>query len=305
MNDAGEKLAEARGYGRGIVLILMSLVGWVIMNALIKLASVDFHAMQILLFRNAVAIPTLVPVMIAAGGISTLAMRRPGWHLLRSVIGVTGMGCLIYGLGLLPLSDAIAITYAAPLFITALSAPLLGEKIGLLRWSAVIIGFLGVLIMVRPGAAIEPATLIVLFATLCFSFVVIITRYMSKTEHSIAIVFYFSLAASAAGAAFMPWYWVTPQGTGWLILIVIGILGGFTQITLAMAIKAAPVSVTMPLNYLSLVLAAGLDIVVWGIFPAATTLVGTALVVATGLFIVYRETDARTRARIKAWFTSG
>ena len=99
----------------------------------------------------------------------------------------------------------------------------------------------------------------------------------------------------------MPWFWVTPQGVEWLMLVVIGVLGGVTQVLLAMAIKAAPVSVTMPLNYLALVLAAGLDITVWGVYPSATTVAGAALIVATGLFIVYRESDPGTRARLRAW----
>ena len=303
MIEEGMPSDGAGGYGRGIAYMLASLVLWVVMNAIIKQAAETIPTMQILLFRNAVAIPTLLPFMIAAGGVSILATRRPGWHLLRSAIGVTGMTCLIFGLGALPLSEAITITYAAPLFVTALSGPLLGEKVGVRRWSAVAIGFIGVLVMMRPGGDVNPGALVLLFGTLCFAFVVIITRHISKTEHSVAIVFYFSLAASVAGAAAMPWFWVTPQGVEWLMLVVIGVLGGVTQVLLAMAIKEAPVSVTMQLNYLALVIAAGLDIAVWGVWPSTTTVAGAALIVATGLFIVYRETDPATRARLRAWFT--
>lgn len=302
MLEGGVQSDGEGGYGRGIAYMLTSLVLWVVMNAIIKHASETFPTTQILFFRNAVAIPTLLPFMMAAGGLSVLATRRPGWHLLRSSIGVTGMTCLIFGLGALPLSDAITITYAAPLFITALSAPLLGEKVGIRRWSAVLIGFIGVLVMMRPGGDINMATLILLFGTLCFAFVVIITRHISKTEHSVTIVFYFSLSASAVGAVAMPWFWVTPTGVEWLTLIAIGVLGGMTQIFLAMAIKEAPVSVTMPLNYLALALAAGLDIVIWDAYPTMTTMVGAMLIVATGLFIVYRETDPQTRERVRAWF---
>ncbi len=100
----------------------------------------------------------------------------------------------------------------------------------------------------------------------------------------------------------MPWFWVTPTGVEWLTLIAIGVLGGMTQIFLAMAIKEAPVSVTMPLNYLALALAAGLDIVIWDAYPTMTTMAGATLIVATGLFIVYRETDPQTRERVRAWF---
>ena len=303
MIEEGLRSDGERGYGRGIAYMLASLVLWVCMNAIIKHAAETFPTMQILFFRSAIGIPTLLPFLIAAGGFSVLATRRPGWHLLRSAIGVTGMTCLIFGLGALPLSDAITITYAAPLFVTALSVPLLGEKVGLRRWSAVAIGFVGVMVMMRPGGEINPAALALLFGTLCFAFVVIITRHISKTEHSVTIVFYFSLAAAIVGAAAMPWFWVTPQGTEWLMLVTIGVLGGVTQMLLAMAIREAPVSVTMPLNYLALVIAAGLDIAVWGIYPSATTIAGAALIVATGLFIVYRETDPATRARISAWLT--
>jgi drug/metabolite transporter (DMT)-like permease len=303
MIEEGMRSDGAGGYGRGIAYMFGSLVLWVCMNAIIKQAAETFPTMQILFFRNAVGIVTLVPFMIAAGGVSVLATRRPGWHLLRSAIGVTGMSCLIFGLGALPLSDAITITYAAPLFITALSVPLLGEKVGVQRWCAVAIGFVGVLVMMRPGGEINPGAVVLLLGTLCFAFVVIITRHISKTEHSVTIVFYFSLAAAIVGAAAMPWLWVTPQGTGWLMLVAIGLLGGVTQMLLAMAIKEAPVSVTMPLNYLALVIAAGLDIAIWGIYPSLTTVAGAALIVATGLFIVYRESNPATRARLRAWFT--
>ncbi len=303
MIEEGMRSDGAGGYGRGITYMLASLVLWVCMNAFIKQAAETFPTMQILLFRNAVAIPTLVPFMIAAGGVSILATRRPGWHLLRASIGITGMICMIFGLGALPLSDVITITYAAPLFVTALSVPLLGEKVGVRRWSAVVIGFVGVLVMMQPGSDVNIGAVVLLFGTLCFAFLVIITRHISKTEHSVTIVFYFSLAAIAVGAAAIPWFWVTPQGADWLLLVVIGVLGGVMQMLLAMAIKEAPVSVTMPLNYLALVIAAGLDIAVWGVWPTATTVAGAALIVATGLFIVYRESDPATRARIRAWFT--
>lgn len=290
------------GYGRGIALLLLSLVSWVVMNAVAKVLTSDFHALQILFFRNALTIPALIPFLIAAGGIAALQTRRPVGHAFRAVVSISAMGCLIFGLGALPLSEVISITYAAPLFMTALSVPFLGEKVGPRRWIAIFIGFGGVLIMVRPGVHMNPMSLVVLAGVFCFAMVVILTRRLSSTEPSATIVFYSVCAATIVTGLSLPWVWIDPTTLQWGLFIAVGLLGALSQISLTMAIRAAPVSVLAPLDYLSLPFGVGIDFILWGALPEATTFYGAGIIVSVGLYIIYRDAGSAVRGRLRRWF---
>ena len=280
---------RAKGYAYGISLMLASEVCWVTMNAMIKHLSDDYPAMQLLFFRNAVTIPVMLWLVMLTGGYSVLRTRRAGLHLIHALIGVTGMTCLIVSVSRLSLSDTVTITYAAPLFITALSVPFLKEKVGFRRWAAVIVGFAGVMVVARPDIGINPVILILLLGSLCFASTVIIRRHLSRTENSATVTLYYSIAGACAGGIAMPWVWVTPTAFDWMLLLVMGVIAALTQITLTMAIKEAPVSVLSPLLYLSLTIAVGADIVVWGVYPALTTIVGAGGIIIAGLYIIYRE----------------
>jgi len=286
-------------YGRGVVLVLISLLCWVSMNAVGKALVNDYHAVQILFFRNVMTIPALIPFLIAAGGLAALHTKRPWGHAFRALVGILAMGTLIIGLGDLPLSEVIAITYAAPLFMTILSVPFLGEKVDVRRWTAVIIGFVGVLIIVRPDGTTNPMALFVLAGVFCFAMTVIKTRQLSTTEPSAVIVFYSVTAASILTGLALPWFWITPvELLDWSLFIGIGVLGTLSQSTLVMALRAAPVSVIAPLDYLSMVLGIGLDFAIWGVLPGTTTFYGAGIIVTVGLYIIYRDAGPATRRRI-------
>jgi len=278
---------------RGIVLMTMSASFWVIMNAVIKELSDDYHASQILFFRNAVILPVMIPFLMAAGGFGALLTRRPLGHLARSVCGLVSMVCLVIAISAMPLSDVVAISYAAPLFITLLGAMALGETVGPKRWAAVVIGFLGVLVMTDPTGDFQWESLVMVLGAFSFSLTVLIARRLSTTEPSAVVVFYFALFSTVLSGLVLPWFWVAPPGMwDWGLLIGTGILGALTQITLVAGIRAAPISVTAPFDYWSLVMAAGIDIAVWGIVPGIETIGGAAIIVGAGLYIAFRE--ART-----------
>lgn len=286
---ASNEQRRAKGYGYGIALMLISEVCWVTMNAMIKHLSDSYPALQLLFFRNAVTVPVMIWLVMLTGGYSVLRTHRARLHLLHALIGVTGMTCLIVSVSRLSLSDTVTITYAAPLFITALSVPFLNEKVGFRRWAAVLVGFAGVLIVARPDIGINPVILILLGGTLCFASTVIIRRHLSRTENSAAVTLYYSIAGTCAGGLALPWVWVAPTAFDWMILLVMGVIAALTQITLTMAIKEAPVSVLSPLLYLTLAVAVGGDIIVWGVYPALTTMVGAGGIIFAGLYIIYRE----------------
>ena len=287
---------------RGIVMMLLSATCWVIMNAMIKEVSNDYHPAQILFFRNIVILPVMVPFLLAAGGFHLLATKRPLGHLARSFCGLVSMTCLIIAVASMPLSDVIAITYAAPLFITLLGALVLGETVGVRRWVAVFIGFLGVMVMTDPAGDFRWEALIMLLGAFAFSLTVVIARTLSRTEPSAIIVFYFALMSVLVSSCFLPWVWSEPASTkDWLLLVGAGGMAALTQLTLVAGIRAAPISVTAPFDYFSLVMAAGIDIVIWSVFPSTTTIVGAATIVSAGLYIVLREARQEKRAaRVQA-----
>ncbi len=298
-DDTGDGSGLGHEHGRGIALLLLSLVSWVLMNAVAKSLTSDFHALQILFFRNALTIPALIPFLIAAGGFAALQTRRPLGHAFRAVVSISAMGGLIFGLSALPLSEVISITYAAPLFMTALSVPFLGEKVGPRRWIAVFIGFVGVLIMVRPGTHMNPMSLVVLAGVFCFAMTVISTRRLSSTEPSATIVFYSVLAATIVTGLSLRWVWIDPVAFEWGLFIAVGFLGALSQISLTMAIRAAPVSVLAPLDYLSLPIGVGIDFILWGVLPQATTFYGAGIIVTVGLYIIYRDAGGAIRQRLR------
>ena len=290
-----ETTATAAGITRGVLLMLVSETAWVTMNAIIKGLSDTYPLAQLLFFRNIVAVPVMLAIVLATGGPALLRIKRPGLHLVHVCIAVTGVACLIFSLGHLGLSEAIAVTYMAPLMMTALSVPVLKERVGLRRWSAIVIGFMGVLVLARPGVDFKPVVLVLLFGTFLFSCVVVIRRILSRTDHSAAVVLYFTVAGSIAGGIAMIWWWVPPDAWGWALLLASGACAAVAQLSLTGAIKAAPVSVISPMLYCSLVLGVGIDILFWGVHPDGATYLGAGIIVVAGLYNIFRDAQRARR----------
>ena len=191
----------------------------------------------------------------------------------------------------LALTEATAFTFAAPLFMTALSALMLHEPVGRHRWGAVIVGFIGVLIMVRP----EPGHMNVvgvafgLTAALGSALAMVQIRQIAVTEKGATIVFYFTLAGTVLGGVVSIFHWVTPDPLTLAVLIASGLVGGVGQLFLTEAIRVAPVGVVAPFDYSQLIWATGLGYLVWGELPHAATLAGAMVVAASGIYILHRE----------------
>jgi len=307
MTNTTSRTGAAAGVLRGISLMVLSVFLFSSMDAMIKWASRDHPTGQIVFFRNFLA---FVPVLIflwRAGSPMTLRTRQLGGHLIRGVVGVASMFFFFLALGLLPLADAIALGMSGPIFLTALSVPLLRERVGIRRWSAVLAGFVGVLIMVRPGSGVfELKALTAIAGAFFYALAMVSIRRLSRTEPAGAIVFYFTLFAMGAGLLTLPlaailraWIdpWVWPDAGGWAVLIGIGLIGGTAQLTLTYAFKLAPVAVIAPFEYGALVFGVGLGFAIWNEVPDRYILLGAAIVIASGLYILYRETKLRRLAR--------
>jgi len=262
---------------------------------MIKYLSNDFSTVQLLFFRNLIPIPAMLLLLVAMGKLSTLKTTKPFTHLTVGLIGAAGMAALIYSLSFLTLSQTVSITYSAPLMMTALSVPMLKERVGYKRWAGVIVGFLGVLVMAKPSGGLDPIIMLLLASTLCFALVVVLRRRLSMTDESAVIVFYFSSIVVICAGIFLPWYWQHPTSTQWALFIVMGTLALGAQFFMMQAIKLAPVSVIAPLLYVSLVFAVSIDILYWGILPDQTTIVGAGIIIAAGLYVIYRESRLTTR----------
>ena len=282
----------------GILLRVLAMALMAMLAAMVKAcAERGVPVLEIIFFRNAFAfIPVLLYVW-RTSGFGVLKTRRPGAHLTRSTVGLTGMICGFTAVSLLPLTQSTAISFSAPLFMTALSALVLKEPVGPHRWAAVAVGFVGVLIMVHPDPR-QFAGVGVLFAIAAAvgsAGAMIAIREISRTEPGPTIVFYFTLAGAAVGLASLPFGWVMPGPGVLALLVAAGLVGGTGQLLLTEAIRRAPVAVVAPFDYTQLVWAGLIGFFVWSETPALLTLVGAMVVAASSTYILWREIG-RTRA---------
>ena len=207
-----ETPASVERIGLGIALALAGLFCMAVMDVCAKVLGADYAISQVVLLRNGIgAVLVLLFVAATSGGLASLKPRRPGLLLLRSCGNIGAAYLFFSGLRYLPLADAFAIAFAAPLFVTALSVPMLGEQVGLRRWAAVIFGFVGVVVVVQPGSAsFQPAALLPLGAALSSALAILLGRRLTRDHTTPAIMFWPSLAAVAAMLLLMPLQWQTP-----------------------------------------------------------------------------------------------
>lgn len=284
--------------GLGIALMLIGTGVFVSMDALVKHLTLEgYSTVQILFFRSAFAFIPVSVFIAMNGGVKTLRTKRPFGHVLRAVVGLSAMGVIFWAFHTLPISEVVAIMFAAPIFMTVLSIPLLGERVGVRRWSAVIVGFLGVVVIVRPDTGLDWTVMIVVGGTVLYALAMILVRRLSDTEPSATIVFFFTLAGTMMMSALVPFFWEDPASAlDWLKLIGVGVIGGMAQLLITYAIRFAPISVLAPFEYSALIWATGFDVLLFSVFPEAATLWGAAIIAVTGLYIVHRETRLKARA---------
>lgn len=277
----------------GIVLRVASMACMAAMYALVKMCGDrGVPVFEIIFFRNAFAFLPLGLYIWRTTGFEVLRTRRPIGHLMRSVVGLTGMLCGFSAVQHLPLTEATALQFASPLFMTAMSAVLLSEPVGRHRWAAVIVGFIGVMIMARPipGQMNVVGVTYGLLSAVGVAGAMVAIRQIADTERGPTIVFYFTLAGTVLGLV-GSWIggWVIPNGATLALLIAAGVVGGIGQLLLTEALRAAPVGVVAPFDYTQLVWAALLGLLIWGELPHPATIVGSLIVAGSGVYILHRE----------------
>ena len=276
----------------GIALRAGGATGFAVMAVAIKLcADRGFSLVEIVFARNAFSVPVILGWLLAGPGLRAVRTRRPMAHLTRSAIGLGTMALSFMALILLPLADATTIGFSAPLFATILSAILLRETIGRHRWLAVAVGFAGVIVVMRPGGSpLAPLGLVVaILSALGTAAANITLRQIGATEGVAATVFWFNTACLAVATALMPFF-ATPHAWGtWAIASLIGLTGGAAQLCLTGSLRLAPVSVVAPFDYIQLLWAILLGWAIWATHPSLPVVAGAALIMASGLYTVYRE----------------
>ncbi|CAN7646537.1 DMT family transporter [Rhizobium sp. LjRoot30] len=285
---------------KGILLKIASVMVFVGMQTFIKMAGPGINPGQITFHRSAFAIVPIVLFLAYRGQLrDALYTRNPVGHLKRGSIGILAMGCGFYGLVHLPMPEAIAIGYAMPLFAVAFAAIFLGETVRVYRWTAVLFGLAGVMIISWPnltlfldgGFSSEATTgaLAVLFSAGLGAAAMIQVRQLVREEKTTTIVLYFSLIASLFSLATLPfgWDWLDFRATMYLVLC--GFCGGVAQILLTSSYRYAEVSIIAPFEYTSILLGIAISYILFDDVPTTTMLFGTAIVVSAGIFIIYRE----------------
>jgi drug/metabolite transporter (DMT)-like permease len=313
-SDLGITPARPRRASRsiGIALKLASVLLFAVMSALIRGFGDKVPVGQVVFFRSAFAI---VPVVILYAArrelVTALRTEHPGGHLARGIISVVGMFLSFAALARLPLVDATAISFAAPLITVALAALILKEQVRAYRWTAVAVGFLGVIVMLTPyldlgdAVATGPAigALLALLAAFCNSGTAIQTRRLTVTETTTAIVFYFSSFCAIAGLLTLPFGWHLPTELELAKLVGIGVLAGVAHILLTEGYRFAPASLLAPFEYTAMVWAFVLGYAMFGETPTPAVVLGAVIIAASGLFVIWREHRLgleRPRARVKA-----
>ncbi len=284
--------------GLGIALMLAGIAGFAVMDAIIKWLTVDYPVTQVVALRSWFGLPLLSLLALYEGGLNALRTRRPHVHIGRYILVLALSFSFFWALSQMKLVDAVAITFAAPIFITVLSVPLLKEPVGLHRWAAISVGFIGVLIMLRPGMGVfQWAALVALGSTVVYALLMITTRAFKSTESTAALMLYPQLGMSLTGIVFAPLFWVTPSLGDLGLFALAGLFGSIGVVCLTHAFRLAPVAIISPFEYSALIWATLLGFLLWGELPDMYTLFGAGIVISSGLYIIYRETIKVGRAR--------
>jgi drug/metabolite transporter (DMT)-like permease len=280
----------APGNVRGALWMALAALVFAMMNALIRRVGADIHGFEIAFFRSVFGVMFLAPIIASAGGLKVLKTAKPKLHAWRAVFGGSTMLLSFYAFTRLPLANATTLSFSQPLFLLALAPFLLGETVGWHRRIAAAVGFCGVLIAAQPGAAgFSVASVAMLAAALAMAFGMVCVKFLSRTDSSLSIMSWFSIAAVVF--AFVPalLVWRTPTLAELALLVVMGALGTCGQYFYVRSYRVGEASVVAPFNFLQLPFAAGFGFLLFGETPGWSTLVGGVVIVASVLYIMRRE----------------
>jgi drug/metabolite transporter (DMT)-like permease len=283
---------------KGILAMLVAVGAFALMDALMKVLAEHYSPVQVSFLRGVTSLPFLLLPILLRGRLGRLRPVNLRLHLVRGVLAVLMLGSFVFAVSRSSLTLTYSVFMFAPLLVSVLAVPLLGERVNGAQWVALLIGLGGVLLMLRPGPGewISLGALAAAFAALCYSFAAITLRMLARTDTPESIAVWFIVLLSlGAGLLAVPG-WQDLQAEHWLSLVGLGLTGALGQYFITEAFHAAPASVVVPFEYTALIWGVGLDLALWGLLPQATTVIGGLIVAAAGLYLIARERFGRTRA---------
>jgi drug/metabolite transporter (DMT)-like permease len=288
-------MTDAATRRRAILCVLAASALYTVAAALVKALAPTYPPVELMFFRSLVVAAVMLPFLVRREGVAALRPRRPMGHLGRLVFGFTGMLTAYYGYGHLPLATNTALGFCMPLFLTILSVPLLGERVGALRVGAVLAGLFGVLLMVRPWAggaeALPPGPVaIVLGGVVTWALAMISIRRMGEQgESNVAIVLWFGVGSTVlAGLLCIP-VWVTPSWTALAGMLAIGGVTLVAQLLMTEAYRVGETTLVAPFEYGAIVYSTLLGLLIWGEMPNAGSFLGIAIIIGAGLMVWHHE----------------
>lgn len=276
----------------GIALAFVAFALYSGMDVTIKLLTKSYAVPQIIALNSLFALgPILIYAALSGGLYNNLRTRRPLYHVIRATCGLFSSFFAFWAYSRMPIADAYALAFTAPLFITALAVPILKEPVGWRRWSAIGVGFVGVLIMLRPGSGlINLGSLAVLAGALFYSVGMLVTRLARNTETSVSFAFYATLASGTVFGAMTPWLGRMPTLHDLGLSALGGTICGIAFVCLLTAFRKVPAAVAAPFQYTQIIWGVMFGYLLFGDVPDRTLFIGLAIVVSSGLYILYRET---------------
>lgn len=278
----------------GIFLLCAGVAFFGVGEACVKTLAAEYDILQVVWARYVFHALVFLAIFSRSGIISQMKTSRPFLHIARSITLMIGTVSFFTALIYLSLPEAVAINFIAPLLVTALSIPFLGEKVGPRRWAAIFVGFLGVLVIIRPGLGVMHwAAFLPLITAISYAGYQIMTRIAGRTEDTKTSLFWTSTVGVIVMSCIVPFVWKAPDATAWVIMVATGAVFGFGHYLLIRAFEVAAVSTLSPFLYTQIIWVTIISIVVFDQFPDQFSILGAAIVIGSGLYIWHRETLER------------
>ncbi|WP_169569040.1 DMT family transporter [Sneathiella limimaris] len=275
---------------KGILLYCTAITMFVIMDSIVKYANQTYEPLQVVWARYFFHMVLMTLVLAPKLRMKLVKTAKPKLQIFRSMLLLGATMCFFTALKFVPLADAGAMASTSPLFVTVLSVLLLGEKVSFRRWTAVLIGFCGALIILRPGlGVVHPAMFLVVCMSVFYASYQIATRKLAGVDSSYTTIFYTALVGTIVMSCIAPFFWVQPDLFGWGMLIVIGLIGGVSHFIIILAFNYTAASTVAPFSYTQLISAAIIGYFAFGDLPDEFTILGAVIIVCSGLYILYRE----------------
>ena len=288
MSPTKEVLPRAPNARRGILWMIAATILFADVNATAKYLVQFYEVSQVAWAYFALFCPVLFVLLVLLNVrlLRSMATRRPGLQMVRALCLIAAVAFFFTTVQIFPLAEASAVLYTAPIFVCALSVPLLGERVGLRRWIGVMAGFAGALVVIRPGTGTVQAEALLPFgAAVSFALYQIVTRRLSRTDGTMTTLVNTTVYCAVLSSMVVPFFWTTPNLTDWVLMVNLGVAGGVGQFALIRAYEAAPAATIAPFNYAGLIWATLLGFALFSQFPDLWSVLGALAIIASGIYI--------------------